>query len=321
MRTVVLFTLLLTACAGQQSAMHPAGDQAARLMILFHLMMWVCGVAYVLVILLLGWGLIRRRSAALTSEQPFHKMLAGWIGFILLGLVLLVIASFLADRTLGQRPEEALHVRVTGHQWWWRVEYQAGSGRWIETANELHLPKGLPVLLELRAADVIHSFWVPNLAGKMDMIPGRINRMTVTGRKMGWFRGQCAEFCGTQHANMALAVKVEPVADFERWLTAQARPASGLPGTAMAGRKIMEAGSCAACHQVRGTGARGRVGPDLTHVASRRTIAAGIAPMTRGSLRGWIIQPQAMKSGTSMPPSDLSPQDADAVARYLETLR
>lgn len=317
MRAVALFALLLAGCAGQQSALQATGDQAATLMTLFRLMMWVCGIAYVLVILFLGWGLIRKRSVAMAGEQPFHKMLGIWIGFILLGLILLVIASFLADRTLGQRPREPLQVRITGHQWWWRIEYQAGPGRWIETANELHLPVGVPVLLELRAADVIHSFWVPNLAGKMDMIPGKINRITVTGRKAGWFRGQCAEFCGTQHANMALAVKVEPVGDFERWLVGQARPASGIA----AGRKVLESGSCAACHQVRGTNAQGRVGPDLTHIASRRTIAAGVAPMTRGSLGGWIIQPQAMKPGTSMPPSDLSPQDAEAVARYLETLR
>ena len=320
MRGLVIFSLLLAGCAGQQSAMHAAGDQAATLVTLFQLMMWVCGIAYLLVVLFLGWGLIRRRSAALPVEQPFHKLMAGWIGFILIGLILLVIASFLADRTLGQRPQETMQVRITGHQWWWRIEYQAGNGRWIETANELHLPAGVPVLLELRAADVIHSFWVPNLAGKMDMIPGKTNRMTVTARKVGWFRGQCAEFCGSQHANMALAVKVEPVADFERWLAGQARPAVAGREVA-AGRRIMEGGSCAVCHQVRGTQAGGRVGPDLTHVASRRTIAAGTAPMTRGSLRGWIIQPQAMKPGTSMPPSDLSPQDAEAVARYLETLR
>ncbi len=320
MRGLVIFSLLLAGCAGQQSAMHAAGDQAATLMTLFQLMMWVCGIAYLLVVLFLGWGLIRRRSATLPAEQPFHKLMAGWVGFILISLILLVIASFLADRTLGQRTQETMQVRITGHQWWWRIEYQAGNGRWIETANELHLPTGVPVLLELRAADVIHSFWVPNLAGKMDMIPGKINRMTVTGRKVGWFRGQCAEFCGTQHANMALAVKVEPVADFERWLAGQARPAVAGRGVAT-GRRIMEGSSCAVCHQVRGTQAGGRVGPDLTHVASRRTIAAGTAPMTHGSLRGWIIQPQAMKPGTSMPPSDLSPQDAEAVARYLETLR
>ena len=320
MRAFALITLLLAGCAGQQSAMHAAGDQAATLMSLFRLMMWVCGIAYLLVILFLGWGLIRRRSAADTSEQPYHKLMAGWVGFILLGLILLVVASFLADRSLGQRPQVPLQVRVTGHQWWWRIAYQAGNGRWIETANELHLPAGVPVLLELRAADVIHSFWVPNLAGKMDMIPGKINRMTVTGRTSGWFRGQCTEFCGTQHANMALAVKVEPIGEFERWLAEQARPVSPGEGVA-AGRKVFESASCVVCHQVRGTEARGRVGPDLTHVASRRTIAAGAAPMTHGSLRGWIIQPQAIKPGTSMPPSDLSPQDAGAVVSYLETLR
>ena len=307
----------LPGCGQRQSALHPAADHAATLMSLFQLMLWVCGIAYLLVVLFLGWSLVRRRAVATTGEQGVRAMLGIWIGLILVGLVILAVGSFLADRTLGAASQQALRVRVTGHQWWWRIEYEAGRGRWIETANELHLPMGVPVTLELRAADVIHSFWVPNLAGKMDVIPGRINRLTVTPRETGWFRGQCAEFCGTQHANMALVAKVERPGEFTRWLAHQAEPAAG----EAAGRAIVEKGSCAVCHQIRGTGAQGRVGPDLTHLASRRTIAAGAAPLTRGSLRGWIIQPQAIKPGTSMPPSDLSPQDAEAVARYLETLR
>jgi cytochrome c oxidase subunit II len=313
----LLALALLPGCGQRQSALHPAADHAATLMSLFQLMLWVCGIAYLLVILFLGWSLVRRRAVAGTGEQGVRAALGVWIGLILFGLVILVLGSFLADRTLGAAPQQALRVRVTGHQWWWRIEYEAGRGRWIETANELHLPMGVPVALELRAADVIHSFWIPNLAGKMDMIPGRINSMTVTPGKIGWFRGQCAEFCGTQHANMALVAKVEQPGEFSRWLAHQAEPAAGNA----AGRAIVEQGSCAVCHQIRGTGAQGRVGPDLTHLASRRTIAAGMAPLTRGSLRGWIIQPQAMKPGTSMPPSDLSPRDAEAVARYLETLR
>lgn len=213
-------------------------------------------------------------------------------------------------------------VRVTGHQWWWRIQYRdPTSGRWIETANELHLPRDTTTRVSLGAADVIHSFWVPNVAGKIDMIPGRRNLIDLTPRREGWFRGQCAEFCGTQHAHMAFDVKVESPAAFRVWLAGQAAPASPDGGdTAVPGARVF-AGPCATCHAIRGTAANGRAGPDLTHVAARRSIAAGTLAMTRGNLQGWIAQPQAIKPGTGMPAVPLTPADADAVARYLAGLR
>ncbi|MBW6530348.1 cytochrome c oxidase subunit II [Sphingomonas sp. RRHST34] len=322
--------LLLAGCAGPQSALDPGGDQAHALFSLFGLMLWVSGAIYAVVLAGLGWALWRawrrrgtdaRRDATLVGgvDARLDRTLPVVAGAIVLGLTVLITGSFFADRALfATRAAPALEVRVTGHQWWWRVQYRDRvSDGWIETANELHLPQGVTVRLVLNSADVIHSFWVPNVAGKLDMVPGRTNRLDVTARRPGWYRGQCAEFCGTQHAHMAFAVKVEPPAAFRAWLAAQAAPAAPAEGRGAAAFQA----TCAACHAIRGAGAAGRAGPDLTHVAARRTLAAGALTMTRGNLQGWIAQPKAIKPGTSMPAIPLTPADADAVATYLATLR
>lgn len=325
--TMNLAALLLCGCSDQQSALDPAGDQAARLLTLFQLMLWICGIAYLLLLLFLGWSFLRCRRTQeaddkAQSERRLESLLGVWIGLILVGLTLLILGSFLSDRSLGETADgQVLHIRVTGHQWWWRIEYRQPSGQWIETANEMHLPAGRSAVVELRSADVIHSFWVPNLAGKTDMIPGRSNSIVITPRTPGTYRGQCAEFCGVQHANMAFLVKVEAPATFGRWLAAQARPAGRASPSEARGYALVMGGSCSACHHIGGTPSAGRVGPDLTHFASRSTIAAGTVPLTHASLRGWILQPQGVKPGNAMPASDFSPQDAQAVARYLETLK
>ncbi len=318
--TVVATLLLLGGCAGIQSPLAPAGDQASALHRLLVLMTIVCGVVYAVVLSGLAWSLWRARHRFGTGggDGVLYRGLWGAAAMIVIGLTVLIGGSFVADRALvATRDDPALEVRLTGHQWWWRIEYRdPATGRWVETANEMHLPAGRTARVSLGSADVIHSFWVPNVAGKIDMIPGRRNLIDVTPRRAGWFRGQCAEFCGTQHAHMALDVKVEAPADFDRWLAAQARPASAdTRGGATFGR------SCGGCHSVRGTGAAGRAGPDLTHVAMRRSIAAGTLPMTRGALQGWIQQPQAVKPGTSMPAVPLSAADALAVAEYVAGLR
>jgi cytochrome c oxidase subunit 2 len=196
------------------------------------------------------------------------------------------------------------------------------TGATVETANELHLPVGRTARISLGSADVIHSFWVPNVAGKMDIVPGRINVLDVTPLRQGWFRGQCAEFCGTQHAHMAFDVKVESQEAFGAWLAGQARAAvAPADPVAARGMEVVTGGQCAGCHVVRGTPAGGRAGPDLTHLASRRSIAAGTLPFSRGAVQGWIAQPQALKPGTMMPAVTLEPADANAVGRYLETLQ
>jgi cytochrome c oxidase subunit 2 len=331
MKRVAVFILVtaLAGCAGAQTPLAPAGDQADALHQLFVLMIVVLALIYLLVIGSLGWTLLRARRARPVQHADTgvdrHLDRGVWVAAVAIvaGLTVLIVGSFLADRALfSTRAQDAMQVRVTGHQWWWRIEYRdPASGRLVETANELHLPRGRTTRVELGSADVIHSFWVPSVAGKLDMIPGRRNQLDLTPRREGWFRGQCTEFCGTQHAHMAFDVKVESPAAFEAWLAAEARPASQAASTKAARGLVVFAQTCAACHVIRGTAATGRAGPDLTHIAARRSIAAGTLPMTRGGLQGWIAQPQALKPGTSMPAIPLTPADADAVAHYLATLR
>jgi len=320
--------VLLGGCAGNQSPLAPASDQAFALHSLFVLMMVVCGGVYLLVIAGVVWSLLSARSRRGTntvpaSERGLGRGLYVAAAAIVIGLTVLIVGSFLADRALvAARSEAAMIVRVTGHQWWWRIEYRdPASGRWIETANELHLPVGRTARVELASADVIHSFWVPNVSGKIDMIPGRRNIVDLTPRRLGWFRGQCAEFCGTQHAHMAFDIKVDSQADFDAWLARQnAVVEAAVSNTSSRGAAVFQR-VCGSCHSVRGTPAAGRAGPDLTHFADRRSIAAGTLPMSRGAIQGWLAQPQALKPGTSMPAVPLLPADADAVASYLETMR
>jgi len=327
-RIAIGLALGLGGCAGRQSALDPASDQAVALHGLLGLMLAVCGIAYLLVLLFLGWALWRhrRRLDHAVELEPHDRVLqlglGAWAGLMALGLVVLIGGSFLVDRTLARHDEAAADIRVTGHQWWWRLEYRDPAGGWIETANELHLPANRPTRIEIRSADVIHSFWIPNLSGKIDMIPGRTNHLTVTPRRLGWVRGQCAEFCGLQHARMALEVKVDTPEDFAAWLAGQARPAAApsSPGAAR-GLSLIASGTCASCHRIRGAVGGGRAGPDLTHLASRRSLAAGTLPMSRGALGGWITQPQALKPGAEMPASGLAPDEALAIVSYLEGLR
>jgi cytochrome c oxidase subunit 2 len=324
---LLALALLPGGCHGIQSPLAPSGDQASALHGLFWLMVVVCGAVYLLVIFGLAWTLARaRRQRALprdltATDKRLDRGLWAAAAIIVAGLTVLIVGSFLADRALfATRGQNAMMVRVTGHQWWWRIEYRdPATNRWIETANELHLPRGRTTRMLLGSADVIHSFWVPNVAGKLDMIPGRRNQLDLTPRREGWFRGQCTEFCGTQHAHMAFDVKVDSPAAFDAWLASQAHPSLKPAGTER-GQAVF-AQNCAACHVVRGTSATGRPGPDLTHLASRRSIAAGTLPMSRGGLQAWIAQPQALKPGTSMPTIPLAPADADAVAQYLAGLR
>lgn len=322
----------LAGCGGFQSPLAPAGEQAASISSLFWLMMAVGGFMYVLVLGALGMSIWRawRRPNEVAEVQinpadiGLGRTLILWSALILVGLTTLIVGSFLVDRTIAQaRARSALEVRVTGHQWWWRIQYRnPATGGWIETANELHLPLGRTTRVSLGSADVIHSFWIPNIAQKLDVIPGRINQIDLTPTRAGWYRGQCAEFCGIQHAHMAFDIKVDSPEAFDRWLAVQSRPASVPSGPAAArGQQVVTQGQCAMCHVIRGTRSFGRAGPDLTHFGSRRSVAAGTLTMSRGAIQGWIAQPQALKPGTMMPPVALSPADSDAVSRYLMGLQ
>ena len=239
----------------------------------------------------------------------------------LLGLLFQSIVTGRALDTL--RSPDALRIQVTGNQWWWDVQYDnAVPSLRVTTANEIHIPVGKAVRFDLLSTDVIHSLWIPNLQGKIDLVPGRLNELWLRADQPGVYRGQCAEYCGLQHAKMALVVVADSPDDFERWLAANRAPAS--PPTTpeqQRGRDIVERGPCAMCHSIAGTSAGGRSAPDLTHLASRSTIGAGTLPNTTGYLAGWIADPQHIKPGNRMPPTGLNGEELQAVLAYLETLK
>lgn len=236
---------------------------------------------------------------------------------------LLVYGLAMLPRLLAPAPEGALKISVTGEQWWWRVRYQPADGGPVELANEIRLPLGEPVTFELESPDVIHSFWIPALGGKMDMIPGRRTRLTLEPTRTGVFRGVCAEYCGASHALMAFDVVVLEKADFARWLNTQRGPAAATDSPAVSlGRERFFANGCSACHTVRGTDARGFVGPDLTHVGSRRTLGAGIVPNDASGFMRWLERADLLKPGVHMPHFRMLPrEERQALAAYLEALQ
>ncbi|MGO4704092.1 cytochrome c oxidase subunit II [Dyella sp. 2RAB6] len=288
---------------------------------------------YLLMMALLAWAIWRARrrlpDVAPLTEAPaaddlLCKLLNSWSALIMIGLFVLAGGSFLVDRQLARAEDpHALRVRITGSEWWWQVEYlDPDPSKQLVTANELHLPVGRATRVELRSNDVIHSFWVPSLNGKTDLIPGRSNYQTITPRRTGQWRGQCAEFCGLEHARMAMDVTVEDAAAFERWKAAQLAPAR-TPATAVEqqGQHVFLTSTCASCHTIAGTDAGGKVGPDLTHMASRRTLAASTLPTEPQALAQWIRDPHARKPGTNMPATDLPADQLTALVTYLMSLR
>jgi cytochrome c oxidase subunit 2 len=250
-----------------------------------------------------------------------------WLGGIVFPLVVLTalliyglsLTASLSDRIRG----DEMRVRVTGEMWWWRVTYLGDDGRpVIHDANELHIPVGEPVVLELESADVIHSFWVPRLSGKLDMIPGRRNLMRIQADEPGQFGGQCAEYCGGPHALMGFVVVAHEREDFDRLMTARLDRERAPPPADPRGAELFASAGCAACHRIAGTEANGLAGPDLTHVGSRRTLGAGILPNNRGTLMGWIGNSQAIKPNNRMPPyTVLSAEELQAITSYLELQR
>ena len=250
-----------------------------------------------------------------------------WIGGIIFPVVvltlLLVYGLSLTRQLSAGPPADAMRVRVTGEMWWWRIAYLDGSARPIvHDANELHIPVGRPVVLELESADVIHSFWVPRLSGKLDMIPGRRNPMVIQADAPGVYGGQCAEYCGGPHALMGFVVVAHPAAEFEQLMRRRAARQAAQVVSDDRGARLFRSAGCAACHRIAGTDANGLAGPDLTHVGSRRTLGAGILPNNRGTLMGWISNSQAIKPHNRMPSyTVLSAEDVTALAEYLEAQR
>jgi cytochrome c oxidase subunit 2 len=267
---------------------------------------------------------------ALFGKQRLRQRLGGktviWVGgvaFPVVVLTALLVWGLTLTRSLSEPPQPGeLRMRVTGEMWWWRVAYLGENGApTVIDANELHIPTGETVTIELESADVIHSFWVPRLSGKLDMIPGRHNVIRIQADEPGVYAGQCAEYCGGPHALMGFVVVAHPPAEFARWMAAHRSPAPP-PTTAEArrGAALFMSVGCAACHRIAGTRANGLAGPDLTHVGSRRTLGAGILPNNMGTMTGWIGNSQAIKPGNRMPPfTVLSGDELRALAAYLET--
>ena len=274
-------------------------------------------------------------TGRLRTERIGARVMVGagaMVPAVILGVLLVITMRVLAAVSLPShalaQPDDPpapgeLTVKVTGRQYWWEVEYlDAEPQRRFETANELRIPVGRRVIVRLATDDVIHSFWVPGLGGKMDLIPGRTNVTFIEASRPGVWRGQCAEYCGVQHAKMAFVVVAEPPDRWDAWATRQRLPApTARDSLALADRATFLTSGCVLCHAVRGTPARGELGPDLTHLASRLTLAAGTLPNTAGHRYGWVANPQAIKPGSKMPAASLSPHQLDAIVRYLGTLR
>jgi cytochrome c oxidase subunit 2 len=292
-------------------------------------MFWVCAGVFVLVIGFLLYAVLRPRQQNQTATAPETERQTARVvvaAVVITGLVLFVflVADFWTDRALAALSRsQPLKIKITGHQWWWGVEYEATvPSQIVTTANELHVPVGQPVLLELTSHDVIHSFWVPNLHGKKDLIPGYVNTLLLQADQPGVFRGQCAEFCGHQHAHMAFLVIAEPPETFSAWLEAQRSPAVA-PSDALQqrGQQVFFSSACVLCHTIRGTPAGAKAAPDLTHLASRQTLAAGTLYNTPGHLAGWIVDAQQLKPGNKMPPNSLTGGDLQALLVYLTHLK
>jgi len=310
-------------------ALAPAADQAQAIATIWDAQFWPQLVIYLAVLMGLGWALWHRRTAMADSAQQQRHLrrwslgLVAWALFIATVLTAWTALSFVQDRRLLQRDGDALRVHISAQQWWWQVDYpNPDPSLQVSTANELHLPAGRMARIELESDNVIHSLWIPALNGKMDLIPGRTNELALTPRAPGRYLGECAEFCGLQHAHMVLPVTVESPAAFAAWLEHRRAPATA-PASPLAarGKALFETGSCAMCHTIAGTSAGAHTGPDLTHLASRPQLAAGALPNDAAHLAAWLADPQAHKPGTRMPDPRLRPQEIAALTAYLGGLR
>jgi len=315
-----LGALLLAACAEDRSAMAPQGPDAARIATLAW---WLFGGGAVVLGLAMAalWLALRGSEGMRARLADRRAVLAGGIALP----VVLLSAALTYGLWLMQSPAPAsdlLRIKVTGEQWWWRVVYEV-DGVAVPTANEIRIPVGRPVEFILASADVLHSFWVPSLGGKMDMIPGRTTKLRLSADRPGAFRGFCAEYCGGAHALMGFKVIAHPAGEFDAWLAALALPAGAPVGEiAQRGQALFLSAGCGSCHAVRGTQAAGRVGPDLTHLGSRLAVGTDTRPMTEENLARFVTDPEHVKPGTTMPPFRIfSAEDLAALTAYLQGLR
>jgi cytochrome c oxidase subunit 2 len=326
---------LLSGCVWQQGALQPKGPKALAIAELGGVFLTITTLVFLGVVAAAVWAFVRGSQRAHergdeplapdagTERQLTRAVSTSTLASLLLLAVLLVASVATGQHLAGFAPPKPVRVKITAHQWWWQIEYPGNNPQdHAVTANELHVPAGLPVELELTSADVIHSFWLPNLDGKHDLIPSHVIKTYFQADAPGDYSGRCAEFCGYQHAHMDLLLVAQPPSEFQAWLAAQRQPARE-PRTASErrGRELMEQKPCATCHTVSGSKALGGVGPDLSHLASRRTLAAGAALRDHTGLKGWLQDPNSFKPGTQMPAVDLAPNELEALMDYLESLQ
>ncbi len=319
--TLVLVSLVLVACSEDSpNALDPAGPDAESIADVSWLMFGLATAVYVVVAGFIILGALRGTKPSRISDNAFI-----WVGGLIAPVLILAVLAVVTVKTTDALrapdpgPLEPLEVEVTGYMWWWAVRYPAED---ITTANEIRVPAGRQVVVGLRTEDVIHSFWVPELAGKVDMVPGQRNVIRFTADKPGVYRGQCAEYCGLQHAKMAFLVVAEEPGTYERWVARQQRPRGGPTSELVAqGEQVFMSSACAGCHTIEGTEARGTRGPDLSDFGSRRTIGAASVPNTRAHLAGWLVNSQSIKPGNLMPPVQLAPDELLSLVAYLENQR
>jgi len=335
---LAIFTSCLTGCIyNRQSMIDPVGPQAGRINILWWGFFWLLAAIFLIVMTFMFMTLTRRhrgfeqepvegrhKASEQTEKRLRRAITAATITTIFI-LFLLIVASTLTGKANSelQNKKNPLTIQVTGTQWWWQIQYKMGDpARTVTTANEIHIPVGRPVQIRGASNDVIHSFWAPNLNGKRDLIPSRITTEWVEADQPGAYRGQCAEFCGLQHAHMAIWVIAESQDKFDAWLKSQIQPAvSPQTPEQIKGQRVFLDHACIYCHQIQGTSAAGQSGPDLTHFGSRRGIAANTRPNTRGNLAGWILDPQTIKPGNHMATIASSSTDLQPLVTYLESLK
>lgn len=324
---LIVAAVLLSGCAGSPSALDTKGPGAADIAALWWGMLTIALIVIVVVVGLLLFSVLRRRrgpeTEVLRPERDRTGTLMIAVGGIAVPVVVLTGLMFFTVHTIravtdpGTPP--ALTVDVIGHDWWWEARY---PDQGVVTANYIHIPAGRTIEVRLTSDDVIHSFWVPQLTGKTDLIPGQTNTLTLRADQPGTYRGQCAEYCGLQHAHMAFFVVADTADQFTTWLNAERAPAAN-PSAALAaqGQEVFLGHACSTCHAVRGTSANGNVGPDLTHLMSRPTIAAGTLETNRANIASWVLAPAAFKPGANMPPTTFDSASLDALLAYLESLK
>lgn len=319
--------LALAGCS--QGGLEPAGEEAGRIFTLTWTLTLVGGIVSAVVLVLLVWGALRKPKGKAEDARAEHvedgrleKRLVIGGGIVLPAIILLGFFGFNLTEIKAQPQSGEFTLEVVGHQYWWEVLYRDLEGvEPFETANQIHVPVGTEVKTVLRSADVIHSFWVPQLFGKMDNMPGHTNQFTFIAEEPGVYPGYCAEFCGLQHAWMKFEIVVMEPDDFDQWVAQQAAPAPD-PQTVLEqrGQEVFMQNACVGCHAIRGVADQAELGPDLTHLASRNDLGAGVIELTEASLAAWTVNAQAIKPGVNMPPQELSEQDLDAVVAYLMSL-